>query len=145
MKFLFPQVSCILLLVFTAGCATSVDMDSVNRRIDDNAARLAALEEAQANKEKKESAATGEKLKALQGEIEVLRKQLADSRWTVDELAEKVESFAAYRQEIEQFMTQFRKKGGEMDKALEDMTTRLEADVRSLAEKLKKMLEEESR
>jgi hypothetical protein len=41
-------------------------------------------------------------------------------------------------------MTQFRKRGGEIDKTLEDLTTRLEADVRSLAEKLKKMLEEGS-
>ena len=76
--------------------------------------------------------------------MEVLRKEFADSRWTVDSLAEKVESFAAYREEIEQFMTQFRKRGGEIDKALEEMTNRLEADVRGLADKLRKMLEEAS-
>ena len=61
-----------------------------------------------------------------------------------EDLAEKVEAFSAYRQEIEQYMAQFRKRGGEIDKALEDMTNKLETDVRSLAEKLRKMLEDGS-
>ena len=47
-------------------------------------------------------------------------------------------------EEIEQYMVQFRKRGGEIDKTLEEMTNRLEADVRSLAEKLKTLLEEGS-
>ena len=134
----------IVFLAFTSGCATSVDMDSMNKRIDDNAARLAALEQAQARQNKEAEAAEGEKLKAMQEEIEALRKGFADSRWTVDELAEKVEAFSAYKEEIEQFMAQFRKRSGEIDKALEEMTNKLEADVRSLAEKLKKMLEDGS-
>ena len=134
----------ILLLVFTAGCATSVDMDSMNRRIDDNAARIAAMEETQAKQDSDTASSKGEKLKALQEEIETLRKNFADSKWAVDGLTEKVESFSAYIQEVEQYMAQFRKRGGEVDKALEEMANRLEADVRSLAEKLKKMLEEGS-
>ena len=133
-----------VLLVFTAGCATSVDMDSMNSRIDDNAARLAALEQAQARKDRESAASEDQQLKAIQEEIEALRKEFADSKWTVDDLAEKVEAFSAYRQEIEQYMAQFRKRGGEMDKALEDMTNKLEAEVRSLAEKLRKMLEDGS-
>ena len=145
MRNFFPHLSFIALLAFTAGCATSVDMDSVNHRIDDNASRLATLETAQVKQDREAASEKGEKLQALQAEIETLRKDFADSRWAVGDLAEKVESFAAYREEIEQFMAQFRKKGGEIDKTLEDMTNRIEADVRSLAEKLKKMLEEESR
>jgi len=145
MRSFFPHLGVIVLLAFTAGCATSVDMDSVNYRIDDNAARLAVLEKTQAKQDPNVASQEGKKLQALQGEIEALRKDFADSKWTVDGLSEKVESFGAYMDEIEQFMTQFRKKGGEIDKALEEMTNRLEADVRSLAEKLKEMLEEESR
>ena len=41
-------------------------------------------------------------------------------------------------------MAQFRKRGGETDNALEEITNRIEADVRSLADKLGKMLEEGS-
>ena len=135
----------LVFLAFTAGCATSVDMDSMNSRIDDNAARLAALEQAQARKARESAAAEGQKLKAIQDEIDSLRKEFADSKWTVEDLSEKVEAFSAYRQEIEQYMAQFRKRGGEVDKALENMTNKLETDVRSLAEKLRKMLEDESR
>ena len=145
MRNFFPHLSFIALLAFTAGCATSVDMDSVNHRIDDNTSRLATLENAQVKQDQKAASEKDEKLQALQAEIETLRKLFADSKWAVGDLAEKVESFAAYREEIEQFMAQFRKKGGEMDKALEELTNRIEADVRSMAEKLKKMLEEESR
>ena len=134
----------LVFLAFTAGCATSVDMDSMNSRIDDNAARLAALEQAQAKKDRESVEAEGKKLKAIQGEIEALRKEFADSRWIVEDLAEKVEAFSAYRQEIEQYLVQFRKRGGEIDNALEEMTNKLEADVRSLAEKLRKMLEDGS-
>ena len=145
MRSYFPHLSIVVLAVFAAGCATSVDMDSVNRRIDDNAGRIAFLENAQVKQDQKAASEKGEKLQALQAEIETLRKDFADSKWAVGDLAEKVESFAAYREEIEQFMALFRKKGGEMDKALEELTNRIEADVRSMAEKLKKMLEEESR
>jgi predicted nucleic acid-binding Zn-ribbon protein len=140
----FPHLSFFLLLAFTAGCATSVDMDSVNRRIGENNARIVALEEAQMKQDREAASSKGEKLQALQEEIEAIRKDFADSRWTVDDLTEKVESFAAYVEEVEQFMAQFRKRGGEIDKALEEMTNRIEADVRSLAEKLGKMLEEGS-
>ncbi len=144
MRNFFPHLSIIVLLAFSAGCATSVDMDSVNRRIDDNAARIADVEEARAKQDRETVSSRGEMLEALQAEIEALRKDFADSRWTVDGLTEKVESFGAYVQEVEQFMAQFRKRGGEIDKALEEMTNRLEADVRSLAEKLRKMMEEVS-
>jgi len=144
MRVSFPHLTVIALLALTAGCATSVDMDSVNRRIDDNAARIAVVEEAQAKQDREAASAKGEKLQAMQGEVETLRKDFADSRWTVDELAEKVESFGAYFEEVEQFMMESRKRGPEIDKALEDMTNRLEADVRSLAEKLRELLEEGS-
>jgi septal ring factor EnvC (AmiA/AmiB activator) len=139
-----PRLIVFVLLVFTAGCATSVDMNSVNSRIDDNAARIAAVEKTRAKQDQETDSSKDEKLQALQEEIAALRKEFADSRWTVDGLTEKVESFAAYVKEVEQYMVQFRKRGGEIDKALEEMTNRLEADVRSLAEKLKKLLEEGS-
>jgi len=145
MKSLFALLSCVALLVVATGCATSVDMDSMNRRIDDNAARIAGLEDAQAKQDREAASARNDQIQALQAELEALRKDFADSRWTVDDLQEKVASFGAYMEEVQQYMSQFRKKGGEMDKALEEMTNRLEADVRSLAEKLKRLLEEDSK
>jgi len=145
MKSLFALLSCVALLVVATGCATSVDMDSMNRRIDDNAARIAGLEDAQAKQDREAASARNDQIQALQAELEALRKDFADSRWTVDDLHEKVASFGAYMEEVQQYMSQFRKKGGEMDKALEEMTNRLEADVRSLAEKLKRLLEEDSK
>jgi len=144
MRSILPHLSVTLLLVFTAGCATSVDMDSVNRRIGENTSRIGALEKEQAEQDREAVSSRDQKLQVLQEEIEGLRKDFADSRWTVDNLAEKVESFDAYVEEIEQFMAQFRKRGGEIDKALEEMTNRLEADVRSLAEKLREMLDDGS-
>jgi peptidoglycan hydrolase CwlO-like protein len=144
MRSFLPHLSVTLLLVFTAACATSVDMDSVNRRIGENTSRIVALEEEQAKQGREAVSSKDQKLQALQEEIEGLRKDFADSRWTVDNLAEKVESFDAYVEEVEQFMAQFRKRGGEIDKALEEMTNRLEADVRSLAEKLREMLDDGS-
>ncbi|MDF1524865.1 MAG: hypothetical protein RRA15_05035 [bacterium] len=144
MRNFFPHLGFIALLAFTVGCATSVDMDSVNRRIDDNASRLATLENAQVKQDKKAVSEKSDKLQALQAEIDTLRKDFADSKWAVGDLAEKVESLTAYLDEVEQFMIQFRKKGGEIDNVLEELTNRIEADVRGLAEKLKKMLEEES-
>ncbi len=142
MRGTFLQLAVIALLIIPGGCATSVDMDAMNRRIDDNTARLNTLEKADVQKNREAATRSEERLRALQKEVDALRKELADSKWTVDNLTEKVESLAAYREEVEQFIAQFRKKSGEIDKSLEDMTTRLEADVRSLAEKLKKLLEE---
>jgi len=145
MRNLFPHLSVIALLVLTVGCATAVDMDSLNRRIDDNATRLATLENAQVKQDQEAESEKDKKLQALEAEIESLHKDFADSKWAVGDLTEKMESFTAYMEEVEQVIVQFRKKGGEIDKALEEMTNRIEADVRSLAEKLKTMLEEESR
>ena len=139
----FHRLAVLGLMLLTAGCATAVDLDSVNRRIDDNATRIAAVEKAQAQRDARKTSEAEQKIQALESELETLRKELADSNWSMKTLTEKVEAFGAYMEEMEQFMTQFRKKGGEMDKALEALTNRLEADVRSLADKLKKMLEED--
>lgn len=143
LRYLYPAV--LLVLSVAAGCATSMDMESMNRRIDENAARIAALEKGRSQAQKEASSRNDEKLQELQQELDALRKDFADSRWTVDQLTEKVASFGAYMDEVEEYLAQFRKRGGEIDQALEEMTNRLEADVRSLADKLKKLLEEDSR
>ena len=145
MRSLFPRLSFIGLLVLATGCATSVDLNAVNRRIDDNAARIAVLEQARTKQDAEAVSARNRELKSLQAEVEALRKEFADSKWSVDNLTEKLESMGAYLEEVQQFMAQMRKKGPEMDKALEEMTNKLETEVRSLTEKLKLMLESESR
>jgi chromosome segregation ATPase len=139
---LFPRFAVLMALLLSTGCATAVDLDSVNGQLKDHDRRLVALERAQASKEADAGSKVDEKVQGLQDEVEALRKDFADSKWTVNELTERVESFKAYMDEVEQFMAQYRKKGGEIDKALEEITNRLEADVRSLADKLRKMLDD---
>jgi chromosome segregation ATPase len=139
---LFSRFAVLLVLLLSTGCATAVDLDSVNGQLKDHDNRLAALERAQDQQDADAGSIVDEKVQGLQDEVEALRKDFADSKWTVNELTERVESFKAYMDEVEQFMAQYRKKGGEIDKALEEITNRLEADVRSLADKLRKMLDE---
>jgi chromosome segregation ATPase len=141
---IFSRFALITALFLTTGCATAVDLDSVNGQLKDHNTRIAAMEKAQAAQKADANSEMNDKVRELEDEVEVLRKDFADSKWTVNELTEKVESFKAYMDEVEQFMVQYRKKGGEIDKALEEITNRLEADVRSLAEKLRKMLDDSS-
>lgn len=131
----------ILAAILVSGCATAVDMDVMNSHVDDNTRRIEALERAQARQKTEVRSDTAKRLESLQKEVDSLQKDLADSKWTVGEMTEKVESFKAFMGEVEQFMAQYRKKGGEIDKALEQITNRLEADVKSLADKLRQMLD----
>jgi chromosome segregation ATPase len=131
----------VLAVVLASGCATAVDMDVMNSHIDDNTRRIEALERAQDRQKTEARSDTAKRLESLQDEVDSLQKDLADSKWTVREMTEKVESFKAFMGEVEQFMAQYRKKGGEVDKALEQITNRLEADIRSLADKLRQMLD----
>lgn len=140
----FSPLSIILLAALTTGCATAVDMDTVNRRIDNNAKRIEALERSQAARQSDAQSDTAKKVDSLQKELESLQEKFADSDWTVGQLAEKVESLKAFMDEIQLSMAQLRKKGGEIDKALEEITNRLETDVRTLADKLRQMLETDS-
>jgi predicted nucleic acid-binding Zn-ribbon protein len=140
----FGPLSIILLTAVTAGCATAVDMDAVNRRLNENTKRIEALEKSQARQQAGDQSSTAKKVDSLQKELESLQQKFADSNWTVGQLAEKVESLKALMEEIQLSMAQFRRKGGEIDKALEEITNRLEADVRTLADKLRQMLESDS-
>jgi len=135
------SLSVILAAVLVSGCATAVDMDVMNSHVNDNTRRIEALERAQALQKTEARSDTARRLESLQKEVDSLHKDLADSKWTVGEMTEKVESFKAFMGEVEQFMAQYRKKGGEIDKALEQITNRLEADVKSLADKLRQMLD----
>jgi chromosome segregation ATPase len=131
----------VLAVILVSGCATAVDMDAVNRQMNDNTKRIESLEKAQARQKAEVAPDTAKRLESLQSEVDTLQKDLADSKWTVREVTEKVESLKAFMGEVEQFMVQYRKKGGEVDKALEQITNRLEADVRGLADKLRQMLD----
>ncbi|UCG39506.1 MAG: hypothetical protein JSV00_04600 [bacterium] len=141
MRAALPRIAALLSVVLVTACATAVDMDSVNRDLRDQERRIAALEKKQTEPG---PATTAQKLQALQQEVEALRKDFADSNWSIRDLSEKVESLKAFMQEVEQFMVQYRKKGAEIDKTLEQMTDRLEADVRSLADKLRQLLEQKN-
>ncbi len=131
----------VLVVALATGCATAVDMDTVNSRVNDNTRRIESLERAQ--EQRSAGSGSAQQLESLQKNVDALQKEMADSKWTMSELAGKVESFQALMGEVQQFMIQYRKRGGEVDKKLEQLTTRLEADVRGLAEKLRQMLESE--
>jgi len=132
----------VLAVLLASGCATAVDMDTLNSRVDDNTRRIESLERAQ--EQTTMASGPGQRLESLEGEVQALRKQMADNQWTLSEMNEKVESFQAFMGEVQQFMIQYRKRGGEVDKALEQISARLEADIRSLADKLRQMLDSES-
>lgn len=140
----FSPILTILVSVVTIGCATAVDMDTLNGRLDNNTKRIEALERAQNRQQTQAQSDTARKVESLQQEVQTLRKDFVDANWTVGELAEKVESLRAFMEEVQQSMGQLRRKGGEIDKTLEEITNRLEADVRSLAEKLRQMLDSDS-
>lgn len=132
-----------VLAITASGCATAMDMDDTNRQITENSARIERLEKAQARQQEQAAGETRGRLDGMEGEIKVMRRQLADSKVSVDGLLEKLESMQAYLDEVEQFIAQFRKKGNEIDKALEGLTTKLEAEVRNLGETVREMLSEE--
>ncbi len=124
------------------GCATAMDMDTNNSSIKNNTARIEKLE---ADNARQQSAPTGEvkkRLDSVDKDISSLKRSFADSKYSLDTLLERLESMQAYLQEVESYITQFRKKGGEMDKALEGMATKMEAEVRRLGEKVKEMMQE---
>ena len=131
----------VLMASLTAGCATAVDMDTMNRRLDDNTRRIEALEKAQAGQRTQAQTDLTRRVDSLQSEVDALRKDFADSNWTVGQLAERVESLRAFMDEVQQSLAQVRRRGGEIDRALEEITNRLETDVRTLAEKLRQMLD----
>jgi predicted nucleic acid-binding Zn-ribbon protein len=137
-------LSIVLLTVFTAGCATAVDMDAVNRRVSDNTKRIEALERSQSAQQSTAASETAKEIDSLQKDLNALKERLAASDWTVGQLTEKVESLKAFMDEIQRSTAQLRKKGGEIDKTLEEMTNRLETQVRTLADRLRQMLEDES-
>jgi chromosome segregation ATPase len=143
MRVLTP-LSIVIVAAMTAGCATAVDMDVVNRRLSDNTKRIEALERSQAARQSEAQSDTAKKVDSLQKELESLQEKFAESDWTVGQLAEKVESIKAFMEEIQLSMAQVRKRGGEIDRALEEITNRLETDVRTLADKLRQMLEPDS-
>jgi chromosome segregation ATPase len=141
----FRYILPLLLVALTAtGCATAMDMSDTNSQIAENTARIERLEKQQADQQKQAAGETRSRLDGMEDEISAMRRQFADSKISVDSLLEKLESMQAYLSEVEVFIAQFRKKGGEMDKALEGLTNKLEAEVRNLGEKVKEMLSEES-
>jgi chromosome segregation ATPase len=112
--------------------------------MNENTKRIEALEKSQASQQSEAKSDTAKKVDLLQRELETLQEKFADSNWTVGQLAEKVETLKAFMDELQLSMAQFRRKGGEIDKALEEITNRLETDVRTLADKLRQMLDSDS-
>ena len=124
--------------MFTTGCATAVDMSSVNSRLDNQEARIGKLEQ-------KPSAPAGQSAQAktdldgIERELAEVRKTFADSRFDMENLLERLEALEAYIKESDLNMADLRKKGGQLERSMENLTNRLEAEIRSLGEKIKEL------
>ena len=130
------------LLVFfamlTTGCATAVDMGSVNTRLDNQEARIKNMEQrpmAPAG----QPADTKADLTRIEKELMAVRKAYADSQVALGNLLERLEALEAYIQEADLNMADVRKKGGQLDRSMENLANRLEAEIRSLGEKIKEL------
>ena len=136
----FSRLLCLLALVgmFTAGCATAVDMSSVNSRLNSQEARIKNLEQ-------RPGAPAGQptdaktKLDRVEKEFAAVRKAYADNQASLDNLMERLEALEAYIQETDLNMADLRKKGGQYGRSIENLTNRLEAEIRSLGEKIKEL------
>ena len=78
-------------------------------------------------------------LTRIEKELMAVRKAYADSQVTVENLLERLEALEAYIQEADLNMADVRKKGGQLDRSMENLANRLEAEIRSLGEKIKEL------
>ncbi len=131
---------CLLALVgmFTTGCATAVDMGSVNSRLDSQEARIKNLEQRPAVPAG-QSVDARAVLDRVEKESAAVRKAFADSQMDLQNLVERLEALEAYIQETDLNMADVRKKGGQLDRSIENLTNKLEAEIRSLGEKIKEL------
>ncbi|TNF50179.1 hypothetical protein EP232_00865, partial [bacterium] len=112
--------------MLTIGCATAVDMGSVNTRLDNQEARIKKLEQkpvAPAG----QAADTKADLSRIEKELMAVRKAYADSQVSLDNLLERLEALEAYIQEADLNMADLRKKGGQLDRSMENLSNKLEA------------------
>lgn len=134
---IFPVV---VAAVLFAGCATAVDVESVTARLNRQGVRIATLEKG-AGQKPGISVEVEKKLHRVEADLKALRKSFADSKAITDILTEKVGALEAFMKEVDRSMFQSRKKGLEIDRSMEEMANKVGAEVRSLSEKLKKLVE----
>jgi chromosome segregation ATPase len=134
------RLLCLLALVgmFTTGCATAVDMGSVNSRLDNQEARVQKLEQ-KPGVPAGQSAEAKTDLDRLEKDLAAVRKTYADSQMDLQNLIERLEALEAYIQESDLNMADLRKKGGQLDRSIENLTNKLEAEIRSLGGKIKEL------
>jgi septal ring factor EnvC (AmiA/AmiB activator) len=140
----FPPVSLILpaLLLAGAGCATNLDMTSSKDRMDALSGRIDIVEKAvarSAGQTAAQSLAGTDRVDALEKETADLRKSYADQQMTVSELSGKLEAILARLTEVENAVAAQQRKGLAIDKSIETLTVKLEAQVRDLGEQIRKL------
>lgn len=127
--------------VLAAGCATTMGTGSTTGRIDDHQARIERLEQEKALSSQP-SDDTQRSLARLQEEVKAVRRFFADSQVTIDILVERVEALESLIRESDLSVSRLRRRGVDVDRALEDLANRLEAEVSELAGKIKEMLKQ---
>jgi chromosome segregation ATPase len=134
-------VSLMVILGLAYGCTTTRGAQSPIGRLDDHQARIERLESRQ-TAGPQASGDVQKRLSFLEGEVKAVRRAFADSQASIDSLLERVESLEAIIKESDLNVSRLRKRGVDVDRALEDLANKLEAEVRTLAEKMKEMMEQ---
>jgi hypothetical protein len=130
------------LLLAGAGCATNLDMTSSKDRLDSLSGRIDIVEKAvarSAGQSASQSQQGTDRVDALEKESADLRKAYADQQAAVSELSGKLEAILARLTEVENAVAAQQKKGIAVDKSIEALTVRLEAQLRDLGEQIKKL------
>ncbi len=110
-------------------------MVSVKDRLDAQSVRMDILEKAVAK-----SAGQGATQSATVGDdARAARQMAADQQATVKGLEEKVAALTARLAELEGQLARQQKKGLETDRSIEQMTNKLEAEIRVLGDQVKKL------
>jgi len=106
--------------------------------MDNQEARIKKLEQ-QPAAPAGQPAGTKTDLDRVETELAAVRKAFADSQVSLDNLVERLEALEAYIQETDLNMADLRKKSGQYDRSIENLTNKLEAEIRSLGEKIKEL------
>jgi chromosome segregation ATPase len=117
-------------------------MTSTKDRLDAMSGRIDLVEKAVA-KSAGQSAAQSQqgtdRVATLEQEVADVRKAYADQQIAVSDLSGKLEAILARLSEVESAYAAQQKKGIAVDKSIETLTVKLEAQVRDLGEQIRKL------
>ncbi len=126
--------------LFLASCATTSAPGSGQSQVKSNTARIERLEAAQGGSQSLPPNVE-KRFEKVDRELRDTRRAFADSKLDAETLGEMMDSLKAQVADLEKFMVRLRNRGTDVDKALENLANKLEADIRGLGDKVKEYLE----